>query len=102
MKNWSRLLTKPAIVCALGLLGIVFIGALAAVWYSGCFSPIQPPESPHDDDSQLAGSQEDIPKFANKGTKSVTNSIGMKLVFAPAGEFMMGNNHSVADEISLL
>jgi len=35
-------------------------------------------------------------------TKSVTNGIGMKLNFVPAGEFMMGNSLDVSDEIALL
>jgi formylglycine-generating enzyme required for sulfatase activity len=33
--------------------------------------------------------------------KSITNSIGMKLVWIPAGEFMMGNAHTAVDDVAL-
>jgi formylglycine-generating enzyme required for sulfatase activity len=33
--------------------------------------------------------------------KNITNSIGMKLVLIPAGEFMMGNGHTAEEEVEL-
>ena len=62
---------------------IFFISLMVLVGYSGCES-----------DNEDSGSETTL-----KG-KVITNSIGMKLVYIPPGEFMMGSRDS-ASEVSL-
>ena len=52
--------------------------------------------------SSSRGQAIDAPGGKPSADQTITNSIGMKMVLIPAGEFMMGNGHTAEEELEAM